>query len=1115
MMRACSVRAGFFILTRNLLGFFGSYIKKPTMKQSLLSLRQGAVILLALFCQSVFAQLPSFTVSAASTPQTCLGNGTISFTVSGTQPGAVMAYEVYLLPNTTVPVATVTDAVATNLIAGSYQIVAIQSLGGLANTATTTATIADYTVPLVYNLTTGTTGCGQNGSIEVNVTSGTAVSYEITSGPVTVPQQESGIFTGLPSGQYMVKVYDDCGNGVVVTAQVVSSASSQIEILPGEVKGVMSCDTVLVGNYYYNMNNGIILWPLTFEYTVYPPGGGEPVIVTATVDDQGTAEYLEYYQEIPFYYGQLYSYVLKITDACGNVFISDPTMINVVHDWDLGIGHDPCQADKVVIADTEFIQWPITVDFLSAPAGFNPVQYNASHPVFASGNVTYFQQGATIPEGIYEVKITDACGHSSIKSVSATPNTAFRLESIPGECGFGGIRICMGGKACVVKGFTNGPAEFSNVYPVDIIGELQQNNDIDLTRLTTGTYTIHIIDECGYEYTDTFAIYTMQPPANITLLPGCQENFGSVKITRPGEMLTGVIITAAPASFGYPLPYDASANISWQNFFMNTLPPGDYVFSVTTEECENPAVYPVTIFGLEITQDEVEAVYNCGSYNIRLAQQNNNLTAGYWLQQYNETAMAWGHPYTGVADPSFMFINSYNAFELSNNAINYNLSATGQIRVVRVMEYYGNGTGSQHCINVLHEFNFDGGPQIINAFAFPCDDGTSNIIIQAEGVPPLSYAVTHKNGQPFAVENGTSSLFTGLVPAVYNFRISDICGNVRTIMFDTNTLAPMEIDPDGFCSGSTGRLVVPNFPFLVYEWYKDGAPDTVLSTTNQLLFTVYDPTVDTGIYKVHIKSIAPGACIDIVLSREIIPAIVPNAGEDNMISMCETETIDLEAYLSANHDPGGVWRDISGTGMLAGNMLDAETLPLGSYDFTYTVFNECGEEDAATITLEIVEPGFAPIPSGICRDGKYILSVENAADMPNATFTWAGPVGFTSSEPEPDISGLHAGIYLVVVASNGCKASATLRVEDTRCGIPKGISPNNDGLNDSFDLSNLEVSQLQIFNRYGVTVYEQENYTKQWYGQSDKGELPAGTYYYVVTLPEAKRITGWVYLQRE
>ena len=84
------------------------------------------------------------------------------------------------------------------------------------------------------------------------------------------------------------------------------------------------------------------------------------------------------------------------------------------------------------------------------------------------------------------------------------------------------------------------------------------------------------------------------------------------------------------------------------------------------------------------------------------------------------------------------------------------------------------------------------------------------------------------------------------------------------------------------------------------------------------------------------------------------------------------------------------------------------------------------------------------------------------------------------------------------------------------CIFPQGISPNNDGFNDSFELSNYTVDRLEIYNRNGMLVYSKDNYTDEWYGQSDDNEeLPVGTYFYVMKYQGSKERTGWVYINRE
>ena len=78
------------------------------------------------------------------------------------------------------------------------------------------------------------------------------------------------------------------------------------------------------------------------------------------------------------------------------------------------------------------------------------------------------------------------------------------------------------------------------------------------------------------------------------------------------------------------------------------------------------------------------------------------------------------------------------------------------------------------------------------------------------------------------------------------------------------------------------------------------------------------------------------------------------------------------------------------------------------------------------------------------------------------------------------------------------------------------INADNNGSNDTFDLTSLNVKKLEIFNRYGLQVYSQTNYTDQWKGQTNNGdELPSATYYYVIEFNNGESKTGWIYLIRD
>ena len=104
-------------------------------------------------------------------------------------------------------------------------------------------------------------------------------------------------------------------------------------------------------------------------------------------------------------------------------------------------------------------------------------------------------------------------------------------------------------------------------------------------------------------------------------------------------------------------------------------------------------------------------------------------------------------------------------------------------------------------------------------------------------------------------------------------------------------------------------------------------------------------------------------------------------------------------------------------------------------------------------------------------------------------------------------------IYVRVEDTNAFECYSTTSFDLVVCLIPEGISPNNDGYNDTFELKGYDVKSLKIYNRYGKLVYSTTNYADNWEGQSSEGnKLPVGTYFYHIVYDENLEKTGWVYI---
>lgn len=91
--------------------------------------------------------------------------------------------------------------------------------------------------------------------------------------------------------------------------------------------------------------------------------------------------------------------------------------------------------------------------------------------------------------------------------------------------------------------------------------------------------------------------------------------------------------------------------------------------------------------------------------------------------------------------------------------------------------------------------------------------------------------------------------------------------------------------------------------------------------------------------------------------------------------------------------------------------------------------------------------------------------------------------------------------------------------------VPQIFTPNGDGIHDRLAIKNIQhykKNRITVFNRWESKVYEKYGYSNEegWDGSANvktigKGQLPVGTYYYIIDKGDgSKPVTGWIYLQR-
>ncbi len=201
----------------------------------------------------------------------------------------------------------------------------------------------------------------------------------------------------------------------------------------------------------------------------------------------------------------------------------------------------------------------------------------------------------------------------------------------------------------------------------------------------------------------------------------------------------------------------------------------------------------------------------------------------------------------------------------------------------------------------------------------------------------------------------------------------------------------------------------------------------------------------------------------------------------------------------------------TGTGIFSGNGVSINGLfspaaaGIGTQNITYifTAQNGCADTVSKQITVY-------PTPKVVA--GKNVLLLEGASATLNPTVTgnnltykWTPSLGLSADNIlNPVAKPLVNTTYTLTVTSvNGCTDADQLNVTVLKAPvIPNTFTPNNDGINDTWNIKYLDSYPdviVEIFSRYGEELYYSKGYSIPWDGRYKGTNLPVGTYYYIIT----------------
>ena len=166
-------------------------------------------------------------------------------------------------------------------------------------------------------------------------------------------------------------------------------------------------------------------------------------------------------------------------------------------------------------------------------------------------------------------------------------------------------------------------------------------------------------------------------------------------------------------------------------------------------------------------------------------------------------------------------------------------------------------------------------------------------------------------------------------------------------------------------------------------------------------------------------------------------------------------------------------------------------------------------------------------PAADAGPDKWIIEGTSVKLLANATgdnisYSWLPALFINDPNAlQPVVNPLRDTNYVLTVVSNdGCGiATDTVKITVYKdVYIPSAFSPNNDGLNDTWNIPVLNVFpgfELTIFNRLGQIVYQNRDSNIPWNGKYKGVDQPIGVYVYYIDLKvDGGKFKGTVTLVR-
>ncbi|MBS1652773.1 MAG: gliding motility-associated C-terminal domain-containing protein [Bacteroidetes bacterium] len=279
------------------------------------------------------------------------------------------------------------------------------------------------------------------------------------------------------------------------------------------------------------------------------------------------------------------------------------------------------------------------------------------------------------------------------------------------------------------------------------------------------------------------------------------------------------------------------------------------------------------------------------------------------------------------------------------------------------------------------------------------------------------------------------------------------------------------------------------------------------------------------IYQTHSVPTAT-LCPDTASIRIIVHDIPVVQALNSVNSGCSPLKVNFNTP-SANTGTG-TWDFGDGTPQQTGLSVTHTYNSQGTYTIAFYYIDDIGCK-TQTMVANSVSVFATPIanfdysPKEITAMSPIVQFTNQTVVLSNNQYNWQMDTLLTTSEINPNVTFPGAGdyhIFLTATSPNGCMSSVDKWItikNEFGVYIPNSFTPNGDGLNDVFMPIltpfglDLTVFEMELFDRWGHSIYYTKDYTKGWNGSyNNKGDgiMKEDVYVYKIKYKDA---TGKLY----